>query len=192
MAFKFIYITICFAIAAASYFANISKKDWALLTAGLLFTVIADFFLVLNNNHLPGVAFFCFVHICYIFRVLNAGKCKLSFAQVTLTVVTAAIFFAYIGQALIVLSAIYAALFITNIVVHIWLYRQSDTLLPKLNKSIMLLGIVLFALCDINVLLLNLPRHFDTPVIFPWAFYFIWIFYLPSQFLIAISGIKRQ
>ena len=188
MTFKFIFIIACFAFAALSYFFCHSKKDWAWLTAGLLFTVGADYFLVIHNNHLPGIAVFCFAHVCYILRALHSAKHGQKVAFISVPILVVAVYLTFINEALFVLSGIYAGLFLTNIAVNIWHFKQKNTLLPRFNKILVLAGLILFALCDVNVLLFNLPRQLGTPVIFPLAFQFIWVFYLPSQLLLAVSG----
>ena len=179
MPFKFVFIVGCFAIAGVTYFFCKSKKDWAWLTLGLSFTVGADYFLVVRNSHLPGVAVFCFTHVCYILRVLqprNRAKTMLA-----VLILVAAIFFAFNHGSLIFLTGIYASLFITNIVLNIKFC--------KINKPLVIAGLVLFALCDINVTLFNLPRQFSIPFTFTWAFTLIWVFYLPSQLLLSVSAI---
>jgi len=179
MAFKFVFIFACFVLAALSYFFCRSKKDWAWLTVGLLFTVGADYFLVIHDNHLPGVAVFSFAHMCYILRALNFAEHRQKVALIALPFVAFFVYLSFINNALLVLTGIYAGLFLINITVNIKYC--------KINKPLVLCGLILFALCDVNVLLLNLPRQFGMPVIFPWAFYLIWIFYLPSQLLLAVS-----
>jgi len=186
MTFKFVFVVICFIIAASSYVFCKEKKDWALLTMGLMFTVAADYFLVLHDNHLPGVAVFCFAHVCYILRALNMTESKKAghIGLIILPFLIALIFFAFIGQALFALAGIYAGLFIINIAVNIRFC--------KFNRGLILLGLILFALCDVNVLLFNLPRQLGTFEIFPWAFYFIWMFYLPSQILLPVSAVAYK
>ena len=175
---KFIFITVCLGVAVLSYFFTHSKKDWGFLVGGLASTALADYFLVLHDNHLPGVAVFCFAHIFYILRVYKKPQAKYLAASVG-----AIIFAFYTREALFSLGATYAILFIFSIVVNI-----KSTQLPRANKAIVLTGLILFALCDINVLLFNLPRQFGVGS-FPWAFTLIWVFYLPAQALLAISSI---
>ena len=91
-----------------------------------------------------------------------------------------AVFIAYRNESLIVLGGIYALLFIANIAVSIAFFKK--------NKTIVLAGLVLFALCDVNVLILNLPQ-FGVNIGFPWTFTLIWVFYLPSQLLLSVSAI---
>jgi len=182
MMLKFIFIVACFVIAATSYFFCQSKKDWAWLIAGLLFTVGADYFLVIQNHHLMGVAVFCFAHVCYILRGLNSEKHKQKMALVVAPFLTMAIVIAFANGAIFVLAGIYATLFSLNIAVNLKFC--------KINKPIVLTGLILFALCDVNVLLFNSPHQLGIPVVFPFAFQLIWVFYLPSQLLLAVSGVR--
>ena len=181
---KFIFVACCFLFALGSYKFRVLRCDWAWLVAGLGFTVGADFFLVLHNQHLQGVAVFCFAHVCYINRVKKAWflfPIVLIFVAVSLV----------IGSVL-TLAAIYAALFAYSLLVNFKRFRQSDDKvnLPKFNRALILTGLVLFALCDINVLLFNLPVYFDLPNGLRNVFLLIWIFYIPSQALLAVSACK--
>lgn len=179
MTYKFLFILFCFAFATLSYFFCENKKRWAWLVGAFFFTAWADYFLVIQDRHLPGVAVFCFAHICYIFRAVKNKRNFLLFTALA----TIFIIVAFFSNFLFLLVAMYASLFSLNICANIF----SDVL-PKTNKKITLVGLFLFMLCDINVLLLNLPRHLDFPR-FPWAFTLIWVFYLPAQGLLAGSAI---
>ena len=163
------------------------------MTLGLLFTLGADYFLILHNWHLPGVAVFCFAHLAYICRALNAKQaCKkhelasswlskpvIVFAWVSVAVVVVA---TLLVDALFVAAAVYAALFITNLYI--------STRYIQHNRVLVLAGLFLFAACDICVLLFNLPVHTAAPIWLRQIFPLIWVFYLPSQALLAISAVN--
>jgi len=211
MTLKFAYVAGCFIIALLSYFICHSKRDWAWLVSGLAFTLGADYFLVLQNNHLYGVAIFCFAHLCYIMRAVTtdvanpttcsgvnnvgrrrmvAGAWGVKFLGFTLlTVITILVAVAFISGSVIALAVIYASLFVVNIAVNFRFFGNEKTRLPKLNRVLVLTGLVLFVLCDINVLLINLPRYFGAPQWLSSFFPLIWVFYLPSQILLAVSAI---
>ncbi|MCL2225023.1 MAG: lysoplasmalogenase family protein [Defluviitaleaceae bacterium] len=153
------------------------KKDWLCLVGGLVFTLLADYFLVLRQQHLFGVAAFCFVHVFYIRRAINFRRWMLvAFAVIWLFIV-------FILQSVILIAAVYASLFAFNIFVN---YK---TRRPKFNYHLVMAGLILFALCDINVMLFNIPRYTGLPDFFPGAFALIWVFYLPSQILLALSAV---
>jgi len=182
MDLKFAFIVVCFAIAVASYFFCVKRRDWAWLMFGLLFTVGADYFLVIHDNHLPGVAVFCFAHACYIFRALENTKRGKRIALVAVPILVMVVLFAFANGLLLVLAGTYAALFLTSIAVNIKFC--------KINRPIVLTGLILFALCDVNVALFNMPHQLGANFVFPWAFYLIWVFYLPSQLLLAVSAVR--
>jgi len=185
--FKFAYIALCFALAIGTYKFSVNKKDWGWLVAGLFFTVIADYFLVLKNNHLYGVAVFGFAHVCYINRAVETRKAWFLFPTVFVFVVPALYF-----DSIIMLSGIYAFLFLANIFINILFFKNKKTCLPKINKTLILAGLVLFALCDVNVFLFNAPKYLGAPSWLTLALPLIWIFYLPSQILLAVSAFRYK
>jgi len=186
MTLKFAFVVCCLVIALLSYFKCYSKRDWAWLVSGLAFTVGADYFLVLHNNHLYGVAVFCFAHVCYIMRAITR-RTRFVFLSFGLVAVLVAI--AFMSGSVIALGGIYATLFSLNLVVNFKFFGNEKTRLPKLNRVLVLAGLVLFMLCDVNVLLINLPRYFGAPQWLSSFFPLIWVFYLPSQGLLAVSAV---
>jgi hypothetical protein len=180
--FKFAFIACCLAVAVISFFRCTSKKEWAWLVGGLSFTVLADYFLVLRNEHLLGIAAFCFAHICYIARAIEFKKRQIAYALVFLSAWLCGIFFD-----IVVVAGLYALLFGINIYVNFKAKHR-----PKFNYYAVLAGLILFALCDINVMLFNLPVYLGVTNIFPWAFTLIWVFYLPSQLLLAVSAFRLK
>ena len=142
---------------------------------------------------------FCFAHLAYIMRVVmgqvgslntwtmqNDMRCKLSHVKITVSLVL--VLLAVIALAFILLDSIfvvtflYAILFITNIYVSAR-YLQH-------NRKLAITGLLLFAACDICVLLFNLPIYMGAPEWLRGVFPLIWVFYLPSQVLLAISAIN--
>ena len=170
----FAFIAICFSIAALSFFACKSKRDWLFLTIALGFTLWADYFLILHDRHLPGVAVFCFAHAAYILRATNKPPKLL----LGLALFIPAFFWL---DPIYVFTALYATLFISNI------YITARHL--KYNRILGVTGLLLFAACDICVLIFNLPAYFGAPSWLRDIYPMIWVFYLPSQIILAISAI---
>ena len=195
---KFSIIALCFIVAIGSYRFCYSKRDWAFLAAAMGFTLASDYFLVLVHNYRAGVFVFCFVHMIYILRVSdNWEKSLMKIGATILGGWLAFVIFAFIPalpilDTLIVFAVVYAALFIQNIVAHIKLY-QRDSGFPMVNRRLMLAGMILFALCDIHVLMFNLPRFIPiSPAIAAWGYAWMWVFYAPSQLLLSISAVKWE
>ncbi|MCL2049240.1 MAG: lysoplasmalogenase family protein [Defluviitaleaceae bacterium] len=186
---------------------RLSSKDWGLLVCGLGATVTADYFLILRQEYLLGVAVFCFAHIFYILRAAGGAlppfsDCSVDVLRSTQNINLVGIsprslyslllatllvwLLGFTTQSLPTLAILYAFLFALNIYVNL------KSRLPKPNYRLVLAGLIFFALCDVNVLLFNLPAYFGLPDIFPSAFRFIWFFYLPSQAFIAASGLRIE
>ena len=158
------------------------------------FTLVSDYFLVLIHNNLVGVFTFCFVHITYIFRVSNDRRQSLEWV---LAPFLAGGFFYFVLGASVpligILAVIYGTLFGVNIAEHIKYYRSAKAdALPMTNRRIMLAGLILFALCDIHVLMFNLPHYLPQvpQAVGEWGRMWIWVFYAPSQLLLAVSAAR--
>ncbi|MCL2499752.1 MAG: lysoplasmalogenase family protein [Defluviitaleaceae bacterium] len=160
-----------------------NKRDWAWLAGAMAFTVTADFFLVLHDAHVPGVAVFCFAHVCYMMRAcpLNGKRIASVFVTVALA---AAITVSFNG--IIVLAGLYAFLFGLNIRLHI---KRRKTVH---NGLWIVVALVLFVLCDLSVLLYNVPRYAGGWPTLEGIFPLIWLFYVPSQGLLAVSAIDSE
>jgi hypothetical protein len=59
----FFIILLFFLLTLFSYKFCVCKKDWGFLSAGMAFTLAADFFLLVRYNHPVGVGVFCGAHI---------------------------------------------------------------------------------------------------------------------------------
>ncbi|MCL2528245.1 MAG: lysoplasmalogenase family protein [Defluviitaleaceae bacterium] len=181
----FTYIAACFGVALLSFFFCWSRRDWLWLVLALGFTLWADYFLILHNRHLTGVAVFCFAHLAYIIRAVNQRQNDKDrpfpwsriFAIGLVVIVLAFIFF----DAIYVVTGLYATLFISNI------YVSARYL--KRNRALTITGLLLFAACDICVMIFNMPLYFGAPAWLLNIFPLIWVFYLPSQALLAISAV---
>jgi hypothetical protein len=178
--YKFAFVACCFIVAIFSYANCVCKKDWAWLVCGLGFTVLADFFLVMHDEHLLGVAAFCFTHVFYIFRATDFTK-KMFFPFCIFIFIWAT---ALAMKSVVILAAVYAVLFAINIFVNAKARRN------KWNYSLVMAGLILFALCDVNVMLYNLQRYTNAAFEFSFSFTLIWVFYLPSQALLSVSATK--
>ena len=183
-ALLFIYIAACFGVALASYFICWSRRDWLWLTLGLAFTLGADYFLILHDQdrHLIGVTVFCFAHVAYILRALDGKKPRLyallPFAGAGLAVAALALIWL---DGIYVVTALYGTLFIANICLSARHIQR--------NRVLVMAGLLLFAACDICVLLFNLPLYTGAPEGLRMIFPLIWVFYLPSQTLLAVSAV---
>ena len=172
---KFFYIFLCFITALVSYRGCFNIRDWQYLVVGMGFTVAADFFMVLMNNDFIGLFFFIFVHAAYIVRA-GVGRRKV------IMVLSGALVLALVlpFDTLPLLALVYACFFVWDIYINI-----------KTARFLIITGLLLFALCDINVLIYSLPAYFPgTAGAARIAYKLIWWFYAPAQGLLAVSALR--
>ena len=164
-------------------------KDHVFLCVAFLFTLVADWFLLVkNNDYVFGVAAFIVAQTVYLLRLVSLGVNTRRTIIVRLVVTISAIsvlFVADLADLLTVLVAIYFVALVTNCVDSYTLFKNG------VKNKLFAIGLTLFILCDVSVGINNFSAYFDVSAI-TWlitaARYLMWIFYLPSQVLIALSG----
>jgi len=180
---KFLAIVICFAIAITGRNA-LNGRDYRLLSAALLFTLFADFFLVILHNYPIGVAFFCVVQVLY--NVRFGGKKRLKILPFVLVI--PAVIFAVYGNILVAVSLVYAQLFFLSYAAMVRSVRKGAW--PAPNSLLVFIGMTAFFLCDICVAIWNLGEiNVEvSAAVANFANYAIWLFYAPSQICLALSA----
>ena len=137
------------------------------LAAGL--TLCADFFLIFTRHYAIGLAFFILVQLAYLQNLREQPFCLRYFAVLPL---------AYFLP-LTALGGGYALLFICHFYFAVK-KAGADRSVPAILYT---LALVLFAACDITVAW----GYFARPA--PET---IWLFYAPSQFLLALTARSWQ
>ena len=178
---KYAAIAACFVAAVLTSEYSFRHDDAKLLIGGLFFTLIADMLFLFAQAAALGIVVFYFTHLCYIRRYR-----KESFKK-NLVMVMAVLLFCAVGflaglrfPYVFLLGMVYAVLIITAT----GLAFQSS--LPKTNKMLAGVGMILFILCDANVALSFLAPK--TGMLQGIADALAWIFYIPSQALLSLSA----
>lgn len=173
---KFASIVLCFLLAANLWRLSGNKTDSKYVVLALIFTMIADIFLLFNLSHYAGVLSFFVVQLIYQKRHHN--RFFIFGLLVVLMVIPATFILPF--DRLHIAAGGYAILILTTFGSTFW------AKMPRFNRINIQLGMILFILCDVHVALYNQ---------LPWgsAYYevaavAIWIFYLPSQLLLALSA----
>jgi hypothetical protein len=178
---KYAGILLCLATALLLRRNAWNRRDSALLVAALFFTAVADLFLLLLNRPIPGLIAFCLVHLIYI-RRYRPALC------IPAAVIVLVAGLGCLGATLLIpgfplenaLAGLYGALLLTVVACSIF------SPLPKTNRRLASVGMILFLLCDIHVALFNtLPAN---SFYYPYAAFFMWLFYLPAQAALSVSG----
>lgn len=188
---KYFTIILCFIISLSIASHGYSREDKFLVQLARFFTLIADYFLVISNNFNAGVFFFCLVQITYIIRHSMMEDKRYKNFIFFITALAAALIIALnikmpsIDKGLIVLAFVYASLLTTSLYCSISTVKRGRY--PKKASWIISLGMFLFFMCDLNVGLFNVIE--DGNIKFFIGF-LMWLFYVPSQLLLSLSGFK--
>lgn len=180
-------IVICFIYALINF-----KRYDPLILAGLLFTLAADYFLVVCSpiQQLWGMLCFTVTQTLYAIRLHIGNKNKwilyVRFGLIAVAELATVIILKDKLDALAVVSVCYYADLIVNIATAFSTFRK--------NK-LFAIGLVLFLLCD-TVIGLQVAANTYLPIaegsllyqIIFMDFFLSWFFYLPSQVLITLSG----
>jgi len=176
------------------------NKDIFLLELALLMTVFADLCLVIFSFFILGLILFSIVQIIYCVRYTSK---KLKKTLVEFFIVFSCIVFLYCLSKLYILdisilipiSLFYFICLITSVSKAISAFKNN--LYPAPSKYIIVCGMILFLLCDICVALYNMTIFLPLNLYYTESFqqiicFMIWVFYLPSQLLLALSGSQKK
>lgn len=192
---KYISILLCVLLSMLSGSDALSSKDLSLLHFGMIMTAIADLCLLILDFFTVGVVVFCIVQITYCIRYLpnsvhnTVKNFMINFVAVIFIFFILGIFIKNLDILLIV-ALFYATCLTTSV------YRAVSACINKLfpspNRYFIAFGMILFLLCDINVALFNIASYINPAYtigsLADISCTLIWLFYLPSQVLIALSG----
>lgn len=178
---KYSTILLCFALSLLIGSDCYNKRDKFLVWGARLFTVIADYYLVIRSDFSLGILCFCIVQIFYIIRHSFLAKVNL-YKVLPATSVFMGLFIMMllkievtnINKGVVLEAACYGSLLLCSF------YTAYRT-----RKPVIALGMLLFFLCDMNVALYNITNTFASG-------FLIWLFYLPSQLLLTLSGFRYR
>ena len=187
---SYISIVLCFLFAVST----VCKKN-ALLLAGLLFTVFADYCLVICDpiQQLWGMVFFLCTQTLYCVYLhsgnINKTTLTIRFGLAILAEIICILVLREKTDPLAVVSILYYVYLIMNII---------DSFLCQRGSRLLPVAFILFLLCD-TVIGLQVASAAYLPItegstlhkIIFSGFNLSWFFYLPSQVLIALSTRKK-
>lgn len=183
------YFTICLCLLMAVYIF-VKQKAWLLMVA-MVFTLIADtFLLLLNNNYLVGVLAFCVVQIIYAARlVLVSGRWTIILRLILFGLALFILKMVEVTELVAVASAWSYTWLLSN-VIHSFIIGKR-----YMGGKVFAWGLLLFLCCDTCVGINNVQDFlvdFPFPDIIPVASFGMWLFYLPSQILIVLSFCDKR
>ncbi len=166
------------------YAHNKFPKDVA-LTMALFFTLLSDTILVWTPYEWLGVFVFCFAQFMHAVRLTKAeGKVAAYYALAIVFLYTLARIRGV--SALYTIAIFYGVELICNVLIAIRNYRKNKTSFPVRCAYY---GFLAFLGCDFCVALRHLMLDGLVPAKFlPLVAFLVWVFYYPSQVLIANSS----
>ena len=180
---KYSGLVICFI-----YVLVYARKDTFLVLA-MFFTLIADGILAFNNVSMTGVLVFILVQTSHLLRLSGIRRKSPLIPILVVALVLVLGFLQKEIPLMFVLAIAYGVLIFTNIYeAYMWC---------KVDKSgpakCALFGFILFLLCDLSVGFSYVTTTATLPhTITILASYFAWMFYLPAQVLIVLSGRRKN
>ena len=174
--FKYASIVMCFLLATSLTVKSTDKRDSRYVVLALIFTMLADTFLLFTSHKITGIFFFCLMQLTYLKRYnVRFFKAGIFFSAIAILV---HLFLPF--QPLYVIAGLYAVLIGTCF------FATFRTKLPKFNLYCVRIGMASFILCDINVALYN--QLSTSSNFYQLVTVAMWFFYLPAQFLLALSA----
>ena len=166
------------------------RKDY-LLDIALGFTLIADLILAFDNVSVYGLLMFCFVQFFHFIRLEQITKKSIKPSMIFTYLIFAATIF-IVGFSIVHTTIIYilATIYFPTLAYNIYLSFRWQHINPKSTApSIAIIGFILFFACDTCVGVSYFSSIAVLPAaIQPFANYFAWFFYYPSQIFVANSS----
>ena len=173
---KYASIVLCFLFASLLTHTSADKRDSRYVVLALTFTLIADIFLLFTNYKITGIFVFCLMQLTYLKRY----NVRFFAAGIFFAAIAIIVYLLLSIEPLYVISGLYATL------IGSCFLATFRTQLPEFNLYCVRIAMALFILCDIHVALYD---HLSTSSsYYQVAAIAMWLFYLPAQFLLAMSA----
>ncbi len=191
----YIVVISCFLFSLV-YFIIKRNSNTLIFVIAFLFTILADTnLLILDDNYELGILAFIIVQFAYFWYILKNMYTKdnygylIAIRLITIVIGVIASLIVQIDKLLVCLVIIYISNLVINLIISI---------IPRKRNLLFALGLFLFLLCDICVGCYNIGDIIDisnTSLFYKIAnlpFNIAWLFYHPSQVLLAISNYIKE
>ena len=179
LALKYAALLLCLLMALA----GASRGGDRLVAAALAMTVAADLFLlVLDRWYLLGILLFYGVQVAYMVRICkaNGGHALLIPRFLLFSLLLVSLYQLELFTPETAAAALYFSHFLFNALLSLSLRDAGGRLFS--------LGLLLYLMCDMLVAVSQVPSLFPPPLS-SVAQVGMWLFYLPGQVLIVLSGL---
>ena len=191
----YIVVISCFLFSLV-YFIIKRNSNTLIFVIAFLFTILADtYLLILDDNYELGILAFIIVQFAYFWYILKNMYTKdnygylIAIRLITIVIGVIASLIVQTDKLLVCLVIIYISNLVINLIISI---------IPRRRNLLFSLGLFLFLLCDICVGCYNIGDIINisnTSLFYKIAnlpFNIAWLFYHPSQVLLAISNYIKE
>ena len=156
-----------------------------LMPAALSLTALADVFLLLLDTHYAlGIGLFCLVQGIYLVRIFHSNGGRILWGLRLILFVLALMVLKKLG--LLIPLNVLALFYFTNFFCN----ALASLGCPGRNMRLFSVGLWLFLCCDLCVGLFQSPE-LASPAVGAFVRIGMWLFYLPAQVLIVLSGANQ-
>lgn len=153
-----------------------------LMPAALSLTALADVFLLLLDTHYAlGIGLFCLVQGIYLVRIFRSNGGRILWGLRIILFVLVLVVLKKLG--LLIPLNVLALFYFTNFLCN----ALASLGCPGRNMRLFSVGLWLFLCCDVCVGLFQSPE-LASPAVEAFVRVGMWLFYLPAQVLLALSG----
>lgn len=193
---KYCSILLC-NVFALTYALKYRRRENYILFSGLFFTAVSDYFLLFTENFTFGMLTFCVVQILYLVYLYFLGEGRRGVAGrllVNILLWAAVLLILWVLQVPVDLLLVTAAFYFISILHNVITAAGNARHKSDKRNLIFAIGMFLFLLCDINVGIYNMNGFIAVgSTAFQKVYHFseiaMWMFYLPAQVCISLSGI---
>ena len=186
---KYVSIILCFLYVLLS-----KKKERSVyIMAGLFFTVVSDYFLLLTDYFSAGMLSFSIVQTIYCIYCSKNIRQYLIKEGTQLCIIGSIVLVLLMGfpidMDIVLILSIYYFVHLVSNVLFSWIRSKEGK-----ERRFFAIGMTLFLLCDIHVAIFNAGNYLSFTsshvyqTIYAVAAVAMWFYYLPSQVLIAQAG----
>ncbi len=204
---KILSIALCLVLLGRLSYIQPKNQDNRLMVLIMTMTLASDVFLLFTRHFNNGLVLFIGVQLLYAIRIQK----RLNVKSLILKAIFFTVIFFFFRQSMaeplnfvlmLSLGTFYAFLFAINIVtlaLEILMTSRKTTDFSVLetvyDRRLFIVGLVLYALCDINVAIYNFPNFFNSNAlllrIYEMSALAMWLFYLPGQVALTLS-VRRK
>jgi len=183
---KYGAILLCLGLTLAIGGEGHDRRDTWTLRLAFVLTAIADFVIGILGHFVAGVGVFLLVQIVYMVRHSRgfAWNRKEVWSLLLILGLCAAVFFRMSAD--LEEKGLFLPVLVYSLALALSLWLAIGTFwrkfFPRTMDFFIAYGMIAFFFCDLSVALASLERSFAAQL--------VWFFYLPAQFLLALSGFR--